>query len=300
MNISSFIKTTRMNFLPASLIPFFMGASLAVQKGFAITPAKLILASIGVASAHLAGNVFNELYDNKSGADLADNRRSPFFGGSKAIKDGLVSFSEVLTIGVILLSVSLSCGITIFLITKDPVYLLIMAAAAVLTVGYTAPPLKLSYRKLGELDIFILFGVLLVMGSYYLFSGAFSLESFFLSLPISFIILAVILCNEIPDASCDRQAGKMTLIASASEPLGANLYLTAALLSYVFIAVNVFIGVLSAYALFLVFFYIPAIKAYIMLKKSSKSYEVCIKASGMTVALHTLAGLGLIGAVLLK
>jgi len=85
-----------------------------------------------------------------------------------------------------------------------------MVLSGVLAAQYTAPPLRLAYNRLGEIDIFLLFRIFLVMGSFYLFAEKFTFNSFLVSLPIAFLFAGVIICNEIPDSEYDLRAKKIT------------------------------------------------------------------------------------------
>ncbi|MDD4013866.1 MAG: prenyltransferase [Candidatus Omnitrophica bacterium] len=300
MEISLLIKATRINFIPASVIPLFMGIAMALRNGFEVSPLKAVLCMAGVVSAHIAGNVVNDICDHKSGADLVDDRRSPFFGGSKVIKDGLLGSREMLLIAIVFFSVSSACGFTLFLMTKDPVILIMMIAAGVLTVGYSAPPLKLSYRGLGEADIFLLFGVLPVAGVYYVLTQKAGWEPVMLSLPIAFLITSVIFCNEVPDFPADRVSGKLNMISLTGPAVAYRMYIAIVLLAYLCILLNVIAGFLSPIALVLCVFSILGIKAALAMKKSYNDIEKMIVASGWTIALHFLTGAGLITITFLK
>jgi 1,4-dihydroxy-2-naphthoate octaprenyltransferase len=81
---------------------------------------------------------------------------------------------------------------------------------------YTAPPVRLVHRGLGEVAVALGFGPLIVLGSYYVQTGRFSLEAFFASLPVALLIAAVLYINEFPDRQWDTRAGKMTLVARMS------------------------------------------------------------------------------------
>lgn len=293
-------RAARINFLAASLIPFFTGWALALSAGFNINPMMVFLGAMGIASAHIAGNVLNDLADHQSGNDLIDDRRSPFFGGSKVIKDGLVTFREMIFLAAVFFAVALACALVIFLAAKDPVIILMLIGAGVLTAGYSLPPLKFSYRRLGELDIFLLFGVLPVAGSFYIFAGKFPGASVVVSLPVAFLITAVILCNEVPDATADRAAGKLNLISSSRKANAYKLYAGALILSYISIVANVVMGLASPFILLAAIFYVPGIKAALIIRNSHNDFEKLIKASAMTIALHFFAGIGIIIAVMYK
>ena len=175
-----------------------------------------------------------------------------------------------------------------------------MLVAALLALEYTAPPLRLAYRRLGELDIFLLFGVFLVMGSFYLFNGVFTLGSFLISLPISFLVAAIIICNEIPDYDSDIAAGKYNLIAVTGRDTGYTLYAAAAAFSALALIANIVAGNLPAGAAFILLFYILGVKAALILRDNSSGVNEFIKASMLTIALHSAAGVSMIVALLFK
>ncbi|MBD3427134.1 MAG: hypothetical protein GF409_07900 [Candidatus Omnitrophica bacterium] len=300
MKTGLFIHVTRSNFLPASIIPFLAGAALAFQKGAAMNPFKMVLGLAGVSSAHLAGNLFNDYFDHKSGADTGEGIKSPFFGGSGVIQNGLFSARDVLLLAVAMLAVSVFSAFGVFFITGDPVFLLIMALVGLLTVSYTAPPLKLAYNRMGEADIFFLFGVFLVMGGFYLFAGSFTLDSLAVSLPVSFLITAVIICNEVPDIKTDTQADKNNLVSLAGKDKGYLLYGVALVLSYASVLWNISRGTLPAYSALLVVLYMPGWLAFGILRDKHDDQKSLVKASGLTVLLHMLLGLGIIAGILAK
>ncbi len=295
-----FVRAARMNFLPASCIPFLTGAALAFRDGAALSPAKFILGLLGVASAHLAGNLLNDLFDHISGADAGNKGKSPFFGGSGVIQEGLLSPGKMRSLAVTFLLFSLVCGLMIFIITKDPVFIAMMVLAGVLTVEYTAPPLRFAYRRLGELDIFFLFGVFMVMASFYLFTGRFTLDSFVAALPVSFLVGAVILCNEVPDFEADMRSGKRNLISLSGKRRGYTLYSAAIALSYISILLNVADKLVPVLTAGMAVLYLLGVSSAKILKDKPGSPDDLIRASALTIALHALVGSGMIAGILIK
>lgn len=294
------LRAARVNFLPASILPFLTGTALALRSGAGLSSLKLFLGLAGVITAHIAGNLLNDYFDHRSGVDVIKKKESPFSGGSGMIQKGLVSPPEVITFAVLFLSVSIICGLAVFVITGDPVFLAIMVLAGIFLVGYTAPPLKLAYRMLGELDIFVLFGIFMVMSAFYLFSGKIGLDSFFAGLPVSFLVLSVIICNEIPDTGEDEASGKHNLITFIGKEKGYLIYSMAVILSYLSVLLNAGMGIVAPFTVCVAFVYIPGIVAAMLLKKYPDSPEDLVKAGGLTIFLHGAAGSGMIAGILLK
>jgi 1,4-dihydroxy-2-naphthoate octaprenyltransferase len=167
MDVSLLVRATRAHFLPASLIPFCIGAAFAFSSGFAINAFRFFAGITGVAAAHLAGNVLNDYFDDRSKADTITLRKSPFFGGSRVIQDGLLGPSGMLRLALAFLAVSFICGAALFFSVRSLFFLFYVIAAGVLIVEYTAPPLRLAYNRWGEADIFLCFGIALTPGAFY-------------------------------------------------------------------------------------------------------------------------------------
>ncbi len=297
INISIF-RAARAHFLPASIIPFFIGAAYAYNKGFSVSLINFTLGFVGVVSAHLAANLFNDYFDDRSGADALEGNDNPFFGGSKAIQKGVYSAGEILGFSLFFLFLSLLCGIIISFITRNPVIVVIMVIAGILAVQYTAPPLRLAYNKLGEVDIFLLFGVFLVAGSFYLLTGLWELDLFLLSLPVSFLIAGVIICNEIPDFESDARVKKNTLVVYFGRERGYILYGGVVLLSLVSLWVNIWLKILPPWSGLMSLFYLIGLVVYIILKSGLKNKKIFTRVSALTVMLHSVVGIGILIVVL--
>jgi 1,4-dihydroxy-2-naphthoate octaprenyltransferase len=292
--LKQLLKAARADFLPASIVPFFVGTAYAVNRGFSLSLSRFVLGLTGIAAAHLSANLLNDYYDYRSGADNRTAKVSSFFGGSRAIQEGVFTDRQILGFSLLLMSVAVVCGAFIFVMTRDPVFLILMAAGGILAVEYTAPPLRLAYRRLGELDIFLLFGVGTVMGSFYLFSGRFDYGSFSISLPVAFLIAAVIICNEVPDFESDISAGKQNLLSLTGVKRGGILYGVVVCLSLLAIFLNVAKGILPFYAALIGIVYFPGVKAYSNLKNGFSDINRLIKASRFTVMQHSFVGIAII------
>lgn len=286
--IMIFLKLVRANFLPASVAPFLLGSALAFREGYQITPFKFIAAMAGVISAHLAANTANNYYDYVSGADSRETVTTPFFGGTKVITSGEASTASALLTAVVLGFIAIFSGLAVFFVTKDPVFIYLTIGTAFLAAQYTAGPLRLSYRGFGEVVIFLLFGTLLVMGSFYLFSAVFSLESFLVSVIPGGLIFSVIVCNEIPDAETDIKAGKNTLVVILGRARGKALYAVGVCLSAIFFVCIVARGTLPPDAAVGMIFYVLAIRAFIVIKDHSCDIKFMTEAGKMTVMAHLL------------
>ena len=290
MTIRVFLGIARAAFLPASVLPFLVGAAYARYTGAVIRPALLLLGLAGVSCAHLGGNLFNDYFDHKSGADELHPRPSVFFGGSRAIQDGVVSPGYVLAAAAAFLSAALLFGSVIILAVPGPVIPMFMLAGGTIAVAYTAPPLKLAYRRLGEAAIFICFGIFLSLGGYAVFAGPLTADVVLVSLPVAFLVLGVIVCNEIPDSPFDSAAGKKNLVGLLGRGNGYVLYGASVALSACSLIFIILRGVVPACSFLVLPLYLAGLKAARLLKTGYDDTGSAVKASGMTVALHGAVG----------
>jgi 1,4-dihydroxy-2-naphthoate octaprenyltransferase len=113
---------------------------------------------------------------------------------------------------------------------------------------YSAPPVKLSYRGLGEIFLFIAFGPLTVMGAYLCQTGNLDFFSFLISLPAGLMVLAILLVNEVLDLEWDAKAGKHTLMVRLGQGRGYGLFLVVYLAAFVAVAALIAARILSPWA----------------------------------------------------
>lgn len=116
---------------------------------------------------------------------------------------------------------------------KGPVVMAIAFSGFAIAYLYVGPPFRLVYRGLGELSIFLAYGPLLVLGSYYLQTSRLDWTPLTVSLVPGTLILSLALLNEIPDYYQDMLVGKKNIVARLGRRKGANVYAAAILSSYI-------------------------------------------------------------------
>jgi 1,4-dihydroxy-2-naphthoate octaprenyltransferase len=237
-------RATRLPFLSATLVPVLIGIAIAALHG-SFDLAAAILTVIGANAIHLALNVANDVFDAKLGADEQNVNPTKFSGGSRVIQYGLVSLRRMATISAVLYAVGIAVGLYL-LATRFSVPLLVIGICGILlSLFYTAPPLKLVYRGLGELTTAIGFGPLMLVGAYVVQTGgALSAEPFVASIPIALLVMLILYVNEIPDRSGDERAGKRTLPVRLGRQLVINGYVISALAAFAVIVLGVLAGLL--------------------------------------------------------
>jgi 1,4-dihydroxy-2-naphthoate octaprenyltransferase len=243
------LRATRLPFLSATLVPVAVGLAIAAAQGF-FNPLTALLTIIGASATHLALNVANDVFDARQGADDANVNPTQFSGGSRVIQYGLVSLRGMATISIACYAVAIVVGLILLVTSWSPALLAIGIIGLVLSVEYTAPPLKLVYRGLGELTTAIGFGPLMLVGAYVVQSGGtISAEALVASVPIAILVALILYVNEIPDRAGDAKAGKRTLPVRLSREAVIRVYEVGVVVAFGTIVVGVILGVLPVPAL---------------------------------------------------
>jgi len=237
------LRTTRLPFLSATAVPVLLGIAVAASHG-AFTWWTALLTLIGGSFAHLAINVTNDVFDTLSGADDANTTPTQFSGGSRVAVYDLVSVKGLARLAALLFGVAAVIGLVLVAVTGSVLLLWIGVAGILVGVAYTAPPLKLVYRGLGEFAVAAGFGPIMLLGAYVVQTGRLALEPVLLSLVPGILIALILFVNEIPDRRSDAAAGKRTLPTRFSPEAIRTGYLVAALAAFAVIVGGVVGGVL--------------------------------------------------------
>jgi 1,4-dihydroxy-2-naphthoate octaprenyltransferase len=211
------IRTFRLPFVIATILPIALGAAVAYRAGF-FNWALFALTMLGALLIHLGVNTANDYFDAKSGADDINTTPTPFSGGSRVIQYGLLPPQAVFSLSTIAYLGGGLIGLYLALTQGWPV-LLFGLAGLLVSYGYTAPPLRLVYRGLGELAVAIGFGPLLVLGSYFVQARTVGVEPLLASLPVGLLVMLILYVNEIPDRTWDDEASKKTFVTRIREDM---------------------------------------------------------------------------------
>src|SRR5581483_3749368 len=216
-----FLQTTRARTLPVMIFPVVIGTVLAWQQGSTFQWGLFALALIGALAAHLGSNVVNDVFDFGSGADQTareiDVKGETLVTGSQFLLDQHLSITTYRLLAVGCFAIALLCGIVLSF--YRPFALVFGALGFLLAFFYVAPPLRLAYigRGLGELDILISFGILPLVGSFYVQSGTVTFTAILASLPIGLYTLAVLYFHHFLHWRGDREVGKITPVVALGE-----------------------------------------------------------------------------------
>lgn len=199
---------TRPQFLLASLIPVFVGIAAVAYQGHEINLNFMLLTLIATALVHAGVNVLNDYYDELNGTDRVNTERLfPFTGGSRFIQNQVLSLNETLWFGLGLLVSAIGLGWLLIVLTGSGL-LWIGLAGVLIGWGYSAPPLRLNSRGLGEPAVAIGFGSLIALGTWFVQTGHFSRYPLLVSLPLALLVMNILYINQFPDYQADKVSGK--------------------------------------------------------------------------------------------
>ena len=197
--------------LPAAIGPVLVGVGLAIGDGvFNLLPALAALA--GALLLQIASNLANDYYDFVKGYDQPDRK-----GPTRVALSGLISLRE-LRLGLILVLLA-TAAIGLYLVAVGGWPILAVGVAAIIaSVAYSGGPFPLSVNGLGDLFVFLFFGLAAVVGAYYVQALAVTPLVWLAALPPGFLITAILVVNNLRDIETDARVGKRTLAVR----LGAN------------------------------------------------------------------------------
>lgn len=223
MSPGLWIRATRPAFLSVTLVGVLLGlATAGHEQTFRSVPLAAITLLFAL-FAQAGANVINDYYDARSGCDAANvDRIAPFTGGSRFIQDGLLSEAQTRLFGYTLLLLVIPAGV--WLVAQSGSTLLWIGLIGLFCAwAYSAPPLKLQGRGLGELAIALAW-LMVVIGSDYVQSQTLTAAAIFAGLAYAPLVANVLFVNQIPDRKADASVGKNTLIVRhghAIAPMGS-------------------------------------------------------------------------------
>jgi 1,4-dihydroxy-2-naphthoate octaprenyltransferase len=294
-SFQTWAKALRLPFLTATIVPVFLGTAIAWYEVGAFDWILFLLTLIGVAFIHLATNTANDYWDHVSGNDTINKRPTKFSGGSRVIQDKLLKPEQVRNAAFFFLIIGIGIGALLYWMTKNMLLIWFGAAGAVIGFFYTAPPLRLGYRGIGELLTFIGFGPLAVVGTYAVQTGMLSTVALAASVPVGVLIALVLLINEVPDEEADAKVRKNTLVVILGKREAISLYHFFLIAAYLFVMAGILMGSIPMYGVLVLLTLPMAVKAY----NASTEYvhdkrqdvRKLMPANGMTIALHLAMGM---------
>jgi 1,4-dihydroxy-2-naphthoate octaprenyltransferase len=247
----------RLYSLSASVVPILISGVYSYKCGWFNWFDFLMILFAGI-FLHLGANLLNTYYDYINGVDKEDS-------DDIAIVKGFISKENAFKLSILLLLIASIMGL--FIVFKYSLYsfLYIAALGFFLAIFYTAGPFSFKYRALGEIVIFLCFGPLIVSGSVMIMAKKFISESIILSIPSSFLIVNILLANNIRDDKSDTERGIKTIVDIIGVEKAKKLYILLLIISYI---VSFFIVDFSLSLIVLLFSSFPAINLFKLLKEN--------------------------------
>jgi len=240
--IKVWLLAIRPKTLPAAAASVIVGTALAWYDGvFSAGPA---VAALAIALLlQIGSNLANDVYDDERGADTADR-----LGPLRVTQSGLLTRKQVKTGMKVVLLTALAIGFYLTWV-RGPMVLVIGVAAIIAAVAYTGGPWPLGYHGLGEVFVFLFFGVTAVVGTYWVQSGTTTPAAWLMSVPVGLLITAIIVVNNLRDIEQDRVAGKRTVAVRIGVRYTRLEYALCVAAAYACVALGVALQLLPAYAL---------------------------------------------------
>ena len=233
--IESWLIASRPRTLLAAFAPVMVGSAVAFNEG----KLKIILSFSALLCSLLiqvGTNFTNDLYDFLKGSDTTKRK-----GPRRVLASGLISVGEMKT--AIVLTFFTAFLIGLFLVYHGGFVILVIGILSILAgLAYTAGPYPLAYNALGDIFVFMFFGIIGTVGTYYLHTNDLSIVSFISSIPVGALVTNILVVNNYRDIEEDKTAGKKTLAVK----LGKNF----TLYQFTFLIVLSFLVPLLLFAFF--------------------------------------------------
>ncbi len=285
--IAAWYQALRPRVFTATYVPIGLAGIVAVGDGVFDAPV-FVLALIGTMLLQGAANLINEYADYRRGADQLKQA-----GQGMTIKKKILAPSSVRN-GAILTTVA-GCLIGLFLLAQSGPLLWIIGIGGVLVViGYTAGPFPLAYNGLGEIAVAIFMGPAVVAGAYYVMHPTLSTDRMaelcLISLPIAFMVAAILHANNIRDMEADRAVNKRTLAVIFGIRFARAEYIFLVIGAYLAQALIVAAGLMPV-ATLLTLVTLPEALRLIRIFNTSRAVPLMHQAQGRTAKLHGQIGL---------
>ena len=288
----------RPKFLTASAAPVLVGSALGFAIAGTFNWPLFLLALFATMALHSGANIANDYFDHISGNDWANKNITPFSGGRQFIQQNILSPRTTLAASIFCLAFGASLGLVILYLTRSWFILILGLIGLLGGFFYTAPPVKLGYRGIGEIAIAFLFGILPVYGSYYLQTGAIDIIPLPAACVVGILIFLIILINEFPDLPADAAVNKKTIVVRLGIPAGVWIYRIAMIGTFVIMVAGVFVSRIMFWPLMLYFLFgLPAAVAAINfanVSDLSTPGPTQHRASAITIFFHLIGCLALV------
>ncbi len=222
-SLTTWITGARPRTLPAAIAPVLVATALAQSNANILRALLALLVSLAL---QVAVNYSNDYSDGVRGTD-ADR-----IGPTRLVASGLASASAVKKAAIYSFLVAAIAGLSLAWLTSW--WLLLIGAAAVIAAWtYTGGKKPYGYSGLGEISVFVFFGLVATVGSYYVQTETITLHSFIVAIPMGSLSCAILAANNIRDRAKDEMVGKRTLAVRLGDRRSRILFFTLLLSAHV-------------------------------------------------------------------
>jgi 1,4-dihydroxy-2-naphthoate octaprenyltransferase len=293
-----YFAATRPAFLSVTFVGVLLGLASAAAAGVHLDPASATLTMFFALVAHAGANVVNDYYDSLSGCDAANTERVfPFTGGSRFIQNGVLSQRAIGLFGYGLLAAVIPAGLWLTAVSA-PGLIWIGLAGLLVGLAYSAPPLKLQSRGLGEFGITAGW-LLVVVGTDFVQRHGFAFAPVAAGLGFALLVANVLYINQFPDVHADAQAGKRTVVVRLGVANARWGYALIAALCYGWVLAMILLGHLPWLALASLLPAAASLAALRVLMAHADRPRGLAPAIKMTILAASLHGLLLAGALVI-
>ncbi|QCB47610.1 prenyltransferase [Hydrogenophaga sp. PAMC20947] len=283
---------TRPAFLLLTVVACLLGTAIASSCGCGLDMPLALGSTVVAAMAHALGNVINDQHDARNGADAANTQGVfPFTGGSRLIQNGTVTEQHTADLAKALFVLLIPAGLLIA-VQAGPGILLLGAAGLLLAWAYSAPPLQLMSRGMGEFAVALAwFGV--VVGADYVQRRHFFLIPASAGLGFALMVAALLVINGVPDAKADASVGKRTLVVRLGTRGATMMYGALVLAAHAWLAISVWLLIPPIPALWGLVSLPLSLTAWVLLIRHADQPQRLKPALALTVAATLTHGLGM-------
>ena len=277
----AWLLATRPWSFPASAMPVLATLAYLFWHGYEINWFTGVWALLNIIVFHAAGNTWSDYYDYKRGVDREDAI------GGMSIVSGEFQACEIKRLAWILLVIAVVAGIGLMLVAGLPVLYFGLAGCALIVLY---PWLK--YHALGDLDIFLTYSVLPILGTSYVATGALNCETLWLMLPIGLITVGILHVNNTRDIEQDSRAGIKTFAMLVGKRVSVVLYIVELMLPFVCVLVAAIYGAMPWWSLVVLVALKPALdNCRAMLKLPAEGMKALIGVDEKTAQLQLMFSL---------
>jgi 1,4-dihydroxy-2-naphthoate octaprenyltransferase len=323
-----FAQTTRARVLPVMAAPVLVGTALAWDQQHTFNVGLFLLTLVGALAAHLGANVINDVFDFRSGADQkaaalaseqalqanagfwqggadqataslqAPGEQHTVPTGSVSLLTGQMTLPQYWRISAVLFGLALACGLALTFLGR-PWTLAFAIGGFLLAFFYVAPPIRLAYigRGAGEVDILISFGVLPLVGAFYVQAGTVTWQALAVSMALGLYTMMVLYCHHFLHWRADRAVGKMSPVAALGEERARKVACVLLAVVAAVILIDSIVGALPWYAALAA---LTTLLPFLALRKADGSLPGYFRLMEGMVNGSSLAGLIILVAIIIQ